>query len=144
MDIYEQLRRDEGERLEVYLDSLGIRTAGVGHNLNAHGINLPLGAAITQAMSDQWLQEDVATVNTALTTHLPWTDNLDDPRRGVLVNMAFNMGILGLLGFHRTLTMIEAGNYDGAAAAMLESKWATQVGARAQRLSEQMRSGEWT
>lgn len=64
-------------------------------------------------------------------------------RLAVLENMTFNLGIAGLLKFKRTLTMIQAENYDGAAQAMLESKWADQVGARAQRLSQQLATGEW-
>jgi lysozyme len=61
----------------------------------------------------------------------------------VLVNMAFNMGINGLLGFKHTLELVRTGNYADAADAMLNSKWAEQVGPRAKRLSEQMRTGEW-
>lgn len=140
----DQVKRDEGEKLVVYLDSEGIRTAGVGHNLEAHGIGLQVGETITQQQSDEWLASDIAEVQKALAVHLPWThENLDIIRRAVLENMAFNMGINGLIGFHRTLTMIESGNYSGASDAMLESKWAKQVGDRAHRLSEQMRNGVW-
>jgi lysozyme len=149
MNLAEQLKRDEGEVLNVYLDSKGIRTAGVGHNLEAHGINWPVGTMILQEQSDQWLQQDIDEAATLLARNLPWTENLDAVRLAVLENMIFNMGwsnadgTHGLCTFHHTLTMIEAGNYDGASAAMLESEWARQVGPRANRLSEQMRSGEW-
>ena len=57
----------------------------------------------------------------------------------VLANMAFNLGIHGLLKFVRTLNAIERGNYDEAASHMLASKWAGQVGQRAQRLAAMMR-----
>jgi len=141
MNLLEALKHDEEEVLEVYLDSLGIRTGGVGHNLEAHGIDWPVGTPISQQQSDLWLLEDSAKASAEVDKHLPWAKNLDTARHDVLVNMAFNMGINGLLQFHRTLAMVEAGNYDGAAEAMLESKWAAQVGARARRLSEQMRTG---
>jgi lysozyme len=47
---------------------------------------------------------------------------------GILVNMAFNMGIHGLMGFRNNLRLIEAGRWKDAAKEMLNSKWATQVG----------------
>jgi lysozyme len=57
------------------------------------------------------------------------------------------MGVGGLLEFHKTLGLIQAGNYDKAADEMLLSKWAQEppvgVGSRAHRLSQQMRTGEW-
>jgi lysozyme len=57
--------------------------------------------------------------------------------------MAFQMGTDGLLGFKNTLALIRDGKYTEAADAMLASKWATQTPARAKRLSDQMRSGQW-
>jgi lysozyme len=74
---------------------------------------------------------------------LPWVADLDEARRGVLFNMAYNLGVPGLLGFKRTLTLIKETMYAEAAAAMLQSKWAAQVGERAKRLSKQMETGQW-
>jgi lysozyme len=62
-------------------------------------------------------------------------------RQNVLADMCFNLGIGGLLSFKNTLAMVEHGKYEEAAAAMLQSKWATQVGQRAIELSEMMRTG---
>ena len=73
---------------------------------------------------------------------LPWVETLDEVRQRVLVDMAFNLGIPSLLTFKRTLASVEAGNYTVAAAQMLESKWARQVGTRAIRLSEMMATGQ--
>ena len=141
MEIIDQLKRDEGLRLEPYKDSVGVWTIGYGHNLEVGDKDIP--PSIKEEQASLWLLKDVANASYQLDTHLPWTKDLDEARRGVLINMAFNLGIAGLLQFHRTLTMIEAGNYKGAASAMLESKWAQQVGPRAKRLSEQMLTGEW-
>ena len=145
----DQLKRDEGELLHVYKDSLGIKTAGVGHNLESHGIDLEVGTIISQKQCDQWLAEDIADAETKLAEALPWTNDLDEVRQGALINMCFNMGIgkpggtHGLLSFPHTLAMIQAGNYEGAASAMLESKWSKQVGIRATRLAAQIETGEW-
>lgn len=89
------------------------------------------------------LANDVAVVEKALSLTLPWTDTLDPVRRAVLVNMGFNLGVGGLLKFTRTLAALEEGDYAKAARLMLDSKWATQVGARARRLAAQMEYGQW-
>jgi lysozyme len=68
---------------------------------------------------------------------------LDPARQAVLVNMAFNLGASGLLGFGQFLNYVKLGQNDQAAADMLNTEWARQVGARASRLSEQLRTGAW-
>ena len=60
-----------------------------------------------------------------------------------LKNMAFNMGVAGLLEFRQMLAEVQTADWPGAAAEMLSSKWATQVGDRAHRLALQMTTGEW-
>ena len=67
---------------------------------------------------------------------------LDEVRKSVLLNMCFNLGIGGLLGFNNTLSFIVAGDWERAANGMLASKWAKQVGMRAIELSEMMRKGQ--
>lgn len=141
MNLIDQLRRDEGLRLTPYKDTEGIWTVGYGHNLECHGNVIPISVSVEEA--ETWLVEDAALACKAVRHALPWTEKLDPARCDVLNNMCFNMGINALLGFHRTLAMIEAGNYEGAAAAMMESRWAAQVGKRAERLSKQMETGEY-
>lgn len=135
MTIVEQLTRDEGLRLKPYYDTVGKLTIGVGRNLTDKGIS--------QTEAETMLANDIAEHTAELEQHLPWVVQLDGPRKGVLVNMCFNMGISRLLGFINTLAYIKAGEYAKAADGMLHSKWATQVGPRATRLSEQMRTGVW-
>ena len=77
-----------------------------------------------------------------LTSLLPCFEALDTVRQMVLVDMAFNLGVHGLIAFHDTLSLISQGNYQRAGAEMLNSAWAKQVGARATRLAEMMRTGK--
>jgi len=128
-----ELERDEGRRNKPYRDTVGKLTIGIGRNLE----DKPLSeAAITFLFN-----EDIEEVEKGLDKHLPWWRELSDARQRVLVNMAFNLGVFGLLGFKNTLAMVKAGNYKGAAAGMLNSKWARQVGQRAFRLSRMMEHG---
>jgi lysozyme len=92
---------------------------------------------------EQMLANDIADREQALRLSLPWFDSLDEPRQAVLVNMAFQLGVVGLLQFKDTLSRVREGNYAGAAAAMLQSKWALQTPERAKRLAIQMETGVW-
>lgn len=142
-NLRDQLKRDEGEILHVYKDSRGILTAGVGHNLEAHHILLPVGTLIPQQQSDDWLDADLAGAKGSLIEFIPWSVELDEIRFAVLWNMTFNMGALKLLQFHHMLGYAQSGDYTLAASEMLNSLWATQVGDRAKRLSVQLESGTW-
>lgn len=135
---YDQLRRDEGERLSAYQDHLGYWTIGVGILIDARK-----GGGLLPEESEFIFNNRLRLLNKELDQRLPWIKKLDPARRGVLVNMAFQMGIAGLLGFKNTLALIERGEYAKASHEMLGSKWAQQTPARANRLSVQMRSGEW-
>lgn len=129
-----ELERDEGVVLHAYRDSLGKTTIGIGRLLDAPG-------GITLAEARYLLDNDLARVELELDAHIGWWRSLDDVRQRVLMNMCFNLGIEGLLGFKRTLSDVKAGHYEQAAKDMLDSRWATQVGRRAERLAAMMRTG---
>jgi lysozyme len=141
-NIIDQLKRDEGLRLDIYSDSRGFHTIGYGHNLDANPIP-NLVTPISEALAAQFLGVDVERISRYLLQRLPWVVSLDEVRHGVLQNMSFNMGVPGLLEFHHDLTDTQAGNYAKAAADMKASAWYTQVGARAERLVVQMETGIW-
>ncbi|WP_338862993.1 lysozyme [Mycetohabitans rhizoxinica] len=128
-----ELNRDEGRRLKPYLDTVGKTTIGVGRNLTDVGI--------ADRECDLLLENDVRRSVTWLDRHLPWWRNLDAVRQRVIINMAFNLGGK-LLTFASTLAAMQRGDYAAAADGMLASKWAMQVGARAQRLATMMRTGK--
>jgi lysozyme len=136
-----ELRRDEGVRYAQYLDTKGIPTIGVGHNLNA----MPLPDGWTQPITDDevdiLLNQDLQVVFNALDLHLPWWRQLDEVRQRVIANMTFNMGITTLLEFKNTLHAMQIGDYASAAGGMAASAWAREVGHRAGRLIEAMSTG---
>ena len=134
------LKQDEGCRLTAYPDPLsGGDPWTIGYGSTGPGIER--GTVWTQERSDAALDARVADLVRSLTDTLPWFATLADLRQDVLVNMAYNMGLHGLLAFHNTLTFIEAGHYTEAAIGMLNSAWAHQVPSRANRLAMQMRTG---
>lgn len=132
------LRGEEGEVLTEYKDHLGYSTIGVGRLIDKRK-----GGGITAEESAYLLGNDIQKRMTELEQKLPWITSLDEARRGVLLSMAFQMGVDGLLGFKNTLEMVRTGRYEDAAKGMLNSKWAKQTPQRAKRHSEQMRTGNW-
>jgi lysozyme len=129
-----QLIRHEGKRNKPYRDTVGKLTIGVGRNLDDVGLR--------DDEIDLMLENDIAATWNALRRALPWIDQLDEVRQRVLADMAFNMGVRGLLAFEKMLRACRAGEYETAAAEMLDSAWARQVPARAERLAKMMKTGE--
>lgn len=139
MNITDQLKRDEGVCEHAYYDSLGYITVGCGRLLDAR----KTGAGLRPAEIDLLLNNDIEDRIFALTQSLPWFKTLDDARRGVIVNMAYQLGLQGLMGFQHMLAAVARGDWPAASAAMLDSEWARQTPARAQRLALQMTEGVW-
>jgi len=133
-----ELRRDEGVEYKPYLDTVGIRTVGVGHNLKAKPIPVGWKYPLTDAQVDWLLADDLKAVFDGLDKNLPWWRGLCYPRQRVLANMAFNLGLTGLMGFRNTLAAVKESRYNAAGAGMKASLWSRQVGARADRLVEMM------
>lgn len=128
-----QLAIDEGCKLKPYRDTVGKLTIGIGRNLDDVGISKAEALALLAA--------DIDIAAAGLDKALPWWRDMTDSRQQVLCNMAFNMGLPSLLGFKNTLAAMKAGDYRAAAAGMRASKWAKQVGARAERLAKTMEQG---
>lgn len=142
-DIYAQLKRDEGEvkfngRHYAYEDHLGFATIGFGRLIDDRR-----GGGLTDVEAHILLEHDVANRIRALETRLPWYSDLSEPRQGVLLNMAFQLGVAGLMGFKKTLRLVQIGKYEDAADEMLRSKWSEQTPQRAKRLAQQMILDEW-
>lgn len=125
----------EGMRRKPYRCTAGKLTIGVGRNLDDRGISPD------EAM--YMLTNDIRDSRRELSAAFSWFDKLDEVRQAVLIDMCVNLGLSRLQGFRNTLALIGVGKYEAAAQEMLNSKWAEQVGRRAQRLSRMMATGRW-
>ncbi len=139
MTLEQQLIRDEGCKLLPYQDTVGLWTIGVGHLL---GKTCPpqYVNGITQQQADEWLEEDIADKANQLINY-NWFANLDDVRKNAIINMAFNLGVNGLLHFPSMIHYLSIDDWDNAATEMLDSVWAGQVHNRANRLAQQITTG---
>ena len=153
--LMEKLIAHEGLRLQVYKDSLGIATIGIGRNLEDRGItpeelewmDIPnmdtiYQYGISEADAMYLAQNDVQIVEQELLRAHPCVENLDAVRQLVLVDMAFNMGVPRLGKFKKMWAAIHENNFDEAAKEMLDSRWANQVKSRATKLAHAMHTGE--
>lgn len=135
----EQLKRHEGAVTDgrgnhkPYHCPAGRLTIGYGRNIEERGI--------TDAEAEHLLDSDIIKSTSELTSALRFYSQMDDVHKAVLINMHFNMGLGRLLGFRKMLEAIERGDYSAAAAEMLDSRWARQIGRRAAELADQMRAG---
>jgi len=110
----------------------GTPSFGIGHN----GHN-PLSLKVMNLIQD----EDIATVAQGLDRSIPWWRTLNDVRQEALLNMAFNLGVAGLLEFKDMLAALEVGNYQVAYDEIHDSLWIKQVGFRAARIAKELRDG---
>lgn len=140
--IYEQLKVDEGVVYEIYEDHLGYATFGVGHLVlesdPEHG--QPVGTPVSEDRVRECFEKDLDTaISECVVLYGAETwDNFPGEVQEVLVNMLFNLGRPRLSKFKNFNTKLIEGDYAGAAPEGLDSLWARQVGARANRLMERL------
>ena len=127
------LIKHEGLRLKPYLCTAGKTTIGVGRNLSDNGV--------TEAEAMAMLDRDIAVTVSALRDEFLWFADLDRTRKDAVISLGFNMGIRKLGTFKRFIAAMVAKEYETAAAEILDSADATQVGKRAIELAGMIRTG---
>lgn len=132
--IIEQIKQHEGLKLKPYRCTSGKLTIGYGRNLEAKGIS--------KGEAESMLLSDIAEVEERL-VRAGFLSGLNDARKAVLINMAFQLGFNGLSKFRNMLAAVQSEQYVLAASEMLDSLWAKQTPNRAKELSEQMLTGEF-
>jgi lysozyme len=146
MTLEDQLKNDERLRLVVYDDATGKPitpgTKVIGHPTIGWGRALDV-RGISRDEAQYLFNNDRDEVKIELTKRIPWMTQLNEPRQAVLYNMAFNMGVGGVMEFPKMLAAAKAGDFMAAAREMIDSLWSKQVGTRATRLAQQMINGDW-
>lgn len=112
-------------------------TIGIG----CTGPDITPSTVWTDEKIDEERDKRLADIKQQLDHDLPWWRSMSDVRQDVLVQMAWQQGVGGLLKFHHALEAMRAGDYITAAAEMLNSQWAAQTQTRAKRMARQMQTG---
>lgn len=142
MNLQTQLIEFEGWKHDAYPDPLTLGdpwTIGVGHT----GPEVYRGLRWTDEQITVALAKDIAEKTAQVKKHIPWFDRLNEPRQAVLIGMAFQLGINGMLGFNRTLGAVRDERWADAANGMRASLWHKQTPRRVDRLAMQMETGDW-
>lgn len=132
--LIEMLKRHEGLRLKPYKCTADKLSIGYGRNLEDVGIS--------EVEAMVMLRNDIEQCYEELSV-FSWFEDLDQVRQEALINMLYNLGLPTFLQFKKTLKFVAEGKYSQAAAEMLDSKWATQVGDRANELAYMMETGDY-
>ena len=127
------LKLDEGFDPCAYQDSLGYWTIGYGTLIDKRGGGIP--EDIAALLLERHVNENIIKVNNAL----PWLKNHPENVQRAVHNMAYQMGIAGVLKFKTTLDLIQKKDYNKASDNALLSKWAKQTPNRARKVTNLLR-----
>ena len=134
--LLQSVKKHEGYRNKVYLDTLGKRTVGVGH----------------LCVEDFWednkeydeeflmniLKDDLKNAIEGAERLLKDCPVLDDLAKEIIIEMVFQLGETGVSKFKNMIKALKIPDYQTAAIEMLDSKWAKQTPNRAQNMSAEM------
>ena len=143
MSLKENLKISEGFRENVYKCTMGYDTVGYGFkcsDLSKDELALNNGkvAPMKEEVASKILDIKIEKLKNKVFKSIPWLENKPQIVQDVLLEMAYQMGVAGLLGFKNTLKMIENNDYKNAANGMMNSKWAKQTPNRAKRLANEI------
>ena len=130
-----QLKRHEGMKLKLYKCSAKKWSIGIGRNLQDIGIS--------EDEAETLLRHDIIEATNQLLNAFPWMGALNDARASAMINFTFNVGIGTVKKFKQTMEYMKNCDYENAATALLDSRYAKQVGSRANEIAEQIRTGKW-
>nr|WP_314378055.1 glycoside hydrolase family protein [uncultured Campylobacter sp.]DAR77999.1 MAG TPA: lysozyme [Caudoviricetes sp.] len=120
MSLLENIKAHEGFRDHIYKDSVGKPTVGYGFLVAALSPDeLKLNGGKTEPMSkevaEKILNLKVTKLQKRVLECLPWLSSKPQSIQDTILEMAYQLGLAGLLGFRHTLGCIEAGDYAQAA-----------------------------
>ncbi len=139
--IEERTIRFEGFRALPYKDSLGFWTIGIGEKITEDQAQ-ELAHGVSYEWAYERMENKIQGFRNEILSLLPWVRLLSSIRQDVLVEMAYQLGIHGLMGFHSMLNCVKNGDFEGAAHDMLESLWHQQTPSRCEELADLILNGD--
>ncbi|MDO7253891.1 glycoside hydrolase family protein [Helicobacter cappadocius] len=144
----EFIKKHEGFSSRVYMDTLGNETIGYGRNIKQYPLSetekremLLNRGNYSKANALKWLEDHLDEIEKELEPY-KWYQKLDDYRKGIILDMAYNMGVPRVLLFKKMILALNSQDFVVASKEMLNSGWAIQTKTRAIKLAEHMKNGE--
>lgn len=140
------VKEGEGFVATPYRCPAGKLTIGYGRNIEANPLTNEeraqlIGGAVTKKDAEAWAIKELEKIHNEL-SKFAWFLALDENRRAAILDMSYNLGIRGLLGFKKTIEAISQKNWEKAGAELENSKWFFQVGRRAKKIKKIIETGE--
>ena len=135
MDLITQLKKQEGYRRFPYRCSEDVLTVAYGRNLETNGID--------EEEAEYLLRRDIEKRRAELSRRIGFFLELDSVRQDALINMAFQIGVGGLLKFKNMILALNEANYWHASREALDSRWARQTPGRAKEVAKMIENGEY-
>ena len=138
--LLESVKKHEGYRNKVYLDTLGKRTVGVGHLCveDWWDDNVEYEEKFLMDILQKDLQESIRGARELMEEH--GCKDIDEKAEELLIEMVFQLGRTGVSKFRNMWKCLSELNYLGASFEMLDSRWAKQTPNRAKDMAEQMKA----
>lgn len=128
------IKKAEGYRDKLYLDTVGVQTIGYGRAIGRVGIS--------QDEAELMFANDIGRAIGGLDITLPWWRELDEVRQSALVEMVFQLGANGFMDFRKMRTALFYRDYETAADEILNSRWHVQTPKRCERIAKMIRTGQ--
>ena len=138
--LLESVKKHEGYRNKVYLDTLGKRTVGVGHLCveDFWEDDKEYEESFLMEILQKDLQEAIRGAKELMDEH--GCADIDERAEEIIIEMVFQLGRTGVKKFRNMWKALSEHNYIGASFEMLDSKWAKQTPNRAKAMAEQMKA----
>jgi lysozyme len=138
--LLESVKKHEGYRNKVYLDTLGKRTVGVGHLCveDFWEDDKEYEESFLMEILQKDLQEAIRGAKELMDEH--GCADIDERAEEIIIEMVFQLGRTGVKKFRNMWKALSEHNYVGASYEMLDSKWAKQTPNRAKDMAEQMKA----
>lgn len=141
----------EGWRDKPYADTVGVKTIGYGFNMSDPIVSKMIPPevssgkkALAREKADEIFNKryELAMNDAMQYAGADVFNSMDEPRKIILIDMAYNLGGPRLAGFKDLKRALMAKDYDEAAEQIKNSKWYKQVGRRGQNHYMQMKNGK--
>jgi lysozyme len=148
------IKLNEGLRLDVYTCPAGYKTFGFGTNLefldglykccklkcaNCANLDIDFSKGLDKAteqinnttdkehLAVAFLQSEIIDCKRALSKHLWFAEDLSEFQQAIILDLAYNIGVAGVLKFKKMIAAIKQRNYGIAGTEMLNSKYHYQM-----------------
>lgn len=137
----DRISRHEGFSAIPRIDVSPMWVIGFGHDITEFAAKNDYPNGISYDDAEKFLESDIATAKISVARELPWTLGMDDARLSALIELAFWIGIGGLMKFTHMLTAMRNQDWSMAANQLLDSLLHKQIPARAEELANIVLNG---